>query len=116
MNELKELIEKIEKLDEVTLNNPGRGGVFIYDRYGSQVDEISVFELQSLAAELTLAHKKLEILQASNDHYADENNWDVAILEAGGVYENALYIRNNTGPDFARKAQEEIARLEGSNG
>lgn len=103
---MNELIEKINELPS--------SDVFI----NRDLDPLAVFpawfttdDLKSLAAALTLANKKIELLQASNDHYADENNWDVAILEAGGVYENALYIRNNTGPDFARKTQEEIARL-----
>lgn len=99
-----ELMTQIEALDD-------REYLHEWGTAKAMGDGIPVTAIKSLAAELALANKKIELLQASNDHYADENNWDVAILEAGGVYENALYIRNNTGPDFARKTQEEIARL-----
>lgn len=66
-------------------------------------------ELYDLAAELTLANKKLELLQASNDHYANRDTW-------GNVHQDLYIGIDNNGFDFARKAQEEIARLEGENG
>ena len=69
-------------------------------------------ELYDLAAELTLANKKLEILQASNDHYARTSNW-----RRGLSCERAdkWWRSDVNGYDFARKTQEEIARLEGEN-
>ncbi len=49
--QIEQAIAKIEALDKVTLD-PGRGGVFVYDRYGSQIDELNVYELLALAAEV----------------------------------------------------------------
>ncbi len=68
--------------------------------------------VKSLAAELALANKKLEILQASNDNYARTSNW-----RRGLSCERAdkWWRSDVNGYDFARKTQEEIARLEGEN-
>ena len=73
-------------------------------------------ELYDLAAELTLANKKLAILQASNDHYADVDNaiWRPCtdgVCARQDYY--SVFSEHRNGFDFARKAQEEIARLEG---
>ena len=74
-------------------------------------------ELYDLAAELTLANKKLELLQASNDHYADMRRWQLSnrLIGDADLYEPIEEddIMLTHGYDFARKAQEEIARLEG---
>ena len=64
---MNELIEKINELpsSEVFINR--------------DLDPLAVFpawlttdDLQSLANALTLANKKIELLQASNDHYAEK--------------------------------------------
>ncbi len=107
MNETTELIEKINALPS--------SDVFI----NRDLDPLAVFpawfttdDLKSLAAELTLANKKLAILQASNDHYADDENWSFS-QPSGGCRD--WYYDEGNGYDFARKTQEQIARLEGSN-
>ena len=69
---MNELIEKINELpsSEVFINR--------------DLDPLAVFpawfttdDLKSLAAELALANKKIELLQASNDHYAARRMWGV---------------------------------------
>lgn len=95
-----ELIAKIEAL-------PDRDQLIWADPF------IKIADLKSLAAELTLANKKIELLQASNDHYARTSNW-----RRGLSCERAdkWWRSDVNGYDFARKTQEEIARLEGENG
>lgn len=79
-------------------------------------------DLKSLAAELALANKKVEILQASNDHYADYDTWETSLERDNRTGEISfsktmdLYIGSEgNGSDVARKTQEKIARLEGLN-
>lgn len=109
MNELNELIEEINELPS--------SDVFI----NRDLDPLAVFpawlttdDLKSLASALTLANKKLELLQASNDHYANGNYWGRTSRDVD--LDCDWYIWEGNGFDFARKAQEEIARLEGENG
>lgn len=111
---MNELIEKINELPS--------SDVFI----NRDLDPLAVFpawfttdDLKSLAAALTLANKKIELLQASNDHYAEHNWWlkgDDPSDPFKESQEEIIYIYGGNGYDFARKAQEEIARLEGENG
>lgn len=66
-------------------------------------------EAKALAAELTLANKKIELLQAGNDHYANGNYWGRTSRDVDSDCD--WYIWEGNGYDFARKTQEEIARL-----
>ena len=101
---MNELIEKIEAL-------PSQGVIGSLPYKSKTADLLcTIGDLKSLAAALTLANKKLAILQASNDHYANRDTW-------GNVHQDLYIGIDNNGYDFARKAQEEIARLtEGENG
>lgn len=123
MNELNELIEKIEALPMGNLDD-------IYDKFRREDNggifnvaelQISTCDLKSLSNALTLANKKIELLQASNDHYADANRWTICgsdpvdLCHYGPTDDDPFELTH--GPDFARKTQEQIARLtEGENG
>ncbi len=100
-----ELMTQIEALDD-------REYLHEWGTAKAMGDGIPVTAIKSLAAELTLANKKLAILQASNDHYADDENWSFS-QPSGGCRD--WYYDEGNGYDFARKTQEQIARLEGSN-
>lgn len=60
-----ELMTQIEALDD-------REYLHEWGTAKAMGDGIPVTAIKSLAAELTLANKKLAILQASNDHYAEK--------------------------------------------
>ena len=143
MNELNELIEKIEALPDrdqliwadpfikiadlknlaTEFTNAKEELAFVLNDWNELVKAIgakkngtAVGHAKSLAAELALANKKLEILQASNDHYADVDNaiWRPCtdgVCARQDYY--SVFSEHRNGFDFARKAQEEIARLEG---
>lgn len=107
-----ELMTQIEALDD-------REYLHEWGTAKAMGDGIPVTAIKSLAAELTLANKKLAILQASNDHYAEHNWWlkgDDPSDPFKESQEEIIYIYGGNGYDFARKAQEQIARLEGENG
>lgn len=110
---MNELIEKIEAL-------PSKGVIGSLPYKSESIDHLcTISDLKSLAAALTLANKKLAILQASNDHYAEHNWWlkgDDPSDPFKESQEEIIYIYGGNGYDFARKAQEQIARLEGENG
>lgn len=100
-----ELIEKINELpsSEVYVNR--------------DLDPLAVFhawfttdDLKSLAAELTLANKKLELALHCVKHYATEYFWSGA--DDDDPTEDFWELDGN-GYDHARKILDEIARLEG---
>lgn len=102
-----ELMKKIEAL-------PDLEALYLYGYEDSAILPFGTDDLKRLAAELTLANKKLAILQASNDHYGDEKHW--FYMDEPEPSEKYGYFPSGNGFDFARKAQEEIARLtEGEN-
>lgn len=102
-----ELMTQIEALDD-------REYLHEWGTAKAMGDGIPVTAIKSLAAALTLANKKLELLQASNDHYANGNYWGRTSRDVD--LDCDWYIWEGNGFDFARKAQEQIARLTEGDG
>lgn len=109
---MNELIEKIEAL-------PSKGVIGSLPYKSKTIDHLcTIGDLKSLANALALANKKIELLQASNDHYADYDTWETSLERDNRTGEISfsktmdLYIGSEgNGSDVARKTQEQIARL-----